>query len=180
MKNKFNDQFREEMVVLLPRLWRFAISLARQTILAEDLVQQTCERALEREEQFSIGTRQDHWMFAIMASLWKNHLRSERVRTGHGTIGADEISNEGDIGLVEQALLRSTLHQAVMELPLWQREAVLLVYVEDMSYRDASETLKLPLGTVMSRLASAKVALASRLNPDATDAQDKRSYHGEK
>jgi RNA polymerase sigma-70 factor, ECF subfamily len=177
-KNNCQDLFLGEMVALMPRLWRFAVSLSRQKALAEDLVQQTCERALERREQFSLGTRLDHWMFAIMSSLWKNHLRSERVRMGNGFVSAEDVIEDSQYAQIENSLLRSQLHRAVLELPLWQREAVLLVYVEDLSYKDAAQTLNLPLGTIMSRLAAAKLILASKLNPNGIKAQDRRSYHG--
>jgi RNA polymerase sigma-70 factor, ECF subfamily len=176
--NNLQDLFLEEMVAILPRLWRFAVSLSRQKLLAEDLVQQTCERALERREQFNLGSRLDHWMFAIMASLWKNYLRSERVRRGNGFVSSEDVIEDSQFAQIENSLLRSQLHRAVLELPLWQREAVLLVYVEDMSYKDAAHTLNLPLGTIMSRLAAAKLTLAAKLNPNGDNSFNKWSYHG--
>jgi RNA polymerase sigma-70 factor, ECF subfamily len=177
-KNKSADVFLEEMVALLPRLWRFALSLSRQKVLAEDLVQQTCERALERRGQFAAGTRLDHWMFAILSNLWKNHLRSEKIRRGLGSIDAEDLWDDGQIARAEEAILLSQLQQAVLELPSWQREPVVLVYVEQVSYKEAADILDLPLGTVMSRLAAAKTALAARLNPADARLPKSRSYHG--
>jgi RNA polymerase sigma-70 factor, ECF subfamily len=177
-KNKSADGFLEEMVALLPRLWRFALSLSRQKVLAEDLVQQACERALERRGQFTPGTRLDHWMFAILSNLWKNHLRAEKIRRGLGSINAEDLWDDGQIARAEEAILMSQLQQAVLELPSWQREPVVLVYVEQVSYKEAAAILDLPLGTVMSRLAAAKTALAARLNPLDAHLPESRAYHG--
>jgi RNA polymerase sigma-70 factor, ECF subfamily len=165
------------MVALLPRLWRFALSQARQRVVAEDLVQQTCQRALERRQQFMPGTRLDYWMFAILVSIWRNHIRAEKVRRGLGAVGAEELWDDGRIGQADEAILRSQLMSAVAALPDWQREAVFLVYVEHLSYQEAADLLELPLGTVMSRLASAKLALAAKLNPAVPHLPQDRSYH---
>jgi RNA polymerase sigma-70 factor, ECF subfamily len=165
------------MVALLPRLWRFAMSQSRQRILAEDLVQQTCQRALERRPQFIPGTRLDHWMFAILASVWKNHLRAEKVRRGLGTVDAADLWDDGQIGKADEAILKSQLITSVTSLPEWQRNPVFLVYVEQLSYQDAADVLDIPLGTVMSRLAAAKTALAAMLNPTAPRLPQDRSYH---
>jgi RNA polymerase sigma-70 factor, ECF subfamily len=171
------DPFLEDMVALLPRLWRFALSQSRQRVLADDLVQQTCQRALERRPQFIAGTRLDHWMFAILVSIWRNHIRSEKVRRGFGTVEATQLSDDGQIGEADNAILKSQVMTAVTRLVDWQRELVVLVYVEQMSYQDAANVLDIPLGTVMSRLAAAKTALASLLNPAAMHLPQDRSYH---
>jgi RNA polymerase sigma-70 factor, ECF subfamily len=176
-EKKTRDAFLDEMVALLPRLWRFAMSQSRQKILAEDLVQQTCERALERRPQFTPGTRLDHWMFAILASVWKNHLRAEKVRRGLGTVDATDLWDESQIGQADEAILKSQLMAAVTALPEWQRNPVFLVYIEQLSYQDAADVLDIPLGTVMSRLAAAKMALAALLNPAAPRLPQDRSYH---
>ena len=165
------------MVALLPRLWRFAMSQSRQRILAEDLVQQTCQRALERRPQFVPGTRLDHWMFAILVSVWKNYLRAEKVRRGLGTVDASDLWDESQIGKADDIILKSQLITAVTSLPDWQRAPVFLVYVEHLSYQDAANVLDIPLGTVMSRLAAAKIALAAKLNPAAPRLPQDRSYH---
>ncbi len=167
-------------MALLPRLWRFALAQTRQRGLAEDLVQQTCQRALEKRGQFTPGTRQDHWMFAIMSSLWKNTLRGEKLRRGLGRVEASDLCDDGRISEIDEALLHSQLLRAVLELPEWQREAVMLVYVEELSYRQASETLAIPIGTVMSRLASAKTALAAKFSAPGDDARKDRFYHGKR
>ena len=164
-------------MALLPRLWRFALAQCRQKNLAEDLVQQTCQRALERRVQFEPGTRLDHWMFAILASLWKNHLRSEKIRRGLGSVDANDLWDDGQITKADEAIMHSQLLRAVLELPQWQRELVTLVYVEQMSYKEAAFVLDIPLGTVMSRLASAKTTLAARLHGADHQQSAGRFYH---
>ena len=64
----------------LARLWRYGLMLAGARDVAEDLVQATCVRALERADQFQSGTRVDRWLFSILRSIWLNELRSRRVR----------------------------------------------------------------------------------------------------
>lgn len=176
-EKKTRDAFLDEMVALLPRLWRFAMAQSRQKSLAEDLVQQTCQRALERRHQFMPGTRLDHWMFAILVSMWKNYLRAEKVRRGLGTVDAADLWDDGQVGKADDAILRSQLMNAVTSLPEWQRNPVFLVYVEHLSYQDAAGVLDVPLGTLMSRLAAAKTALAAILNPSAPPLPQDRSYH---
>src|SRR6476659_5307099 len=64
---------------MLPRLWRYGLVLARNPETAEDLVQTTCVRALEKSSQFEIGTRLDRWLFAILRSIWINQIRGNSV-----------------------------------------------------------------------------------------------------
>jgi len=90
-------EFRRELGLLLPRLWRYGLVLSRQKHLAEDLVQATCVRALERTGQFAAGTRLDRWLLAIMHSIWLNELRSQRVRQGQGFVDAEQaLSFDGE------------------------------------------------------------------------------------
>ena len=85
------DVIVAELPTLLPRLWRYGLVLARDPAVAEDLVQATCVRALERSSQFAIGTRLDRWLFTILRSIWINQLRAQRIRTGHGLLDADKV-----------------------------------------------------------------------------------------
>jgi RNA polymerase sigma-70 factor, ECF subfamily len=66
----------------LARLWRYALVLARARDVADDLVQATCLRAVERANQFVPGTRVDRWLFAILRSIWLNEIRSQGIREG--------------------------------------------------------------------------------------------------
>lgn len=153
-------EFRRELGLLLPRLWRYGWVLSRQKHLAEDLVQATCVRALERAGQFAAGTRLDRWLLAIMHSIWLNELRSQRVRHGQGFVDAEqELSFDGESQAQEQVLAAQVIKR-VNGLPEAQRETVFLAYVEGLSYKEIAEVLHIPVGTVMSRLAAARGKLA--------------------
>jgi len=158
------NQFRDDLTDLLPRLWRFALALCRDAGTAEDLVQETCRRALERQGQFQSGSRLDHWTFAVMVSIRRNDLRRDRVRRGNGHDGTENLQADDGAGILAN-LLKSQLFAQVAALSEVQREAVMLVYAEGLSYAEAAQILDIPLGTVMSRLAAAKENLAARMNP---------------
>lgn len=159
----------------MPRLWRYGLVLSRQKHLAEDLVQATCVRALERAGQFAAGTRLDRWLLAIMHSIWLNELRSQRVRQGQGFVDAEqELSFDGE-SLAQEQVLAAQVIKRVNGLPEAQRETVFLAYVEGLSYKEIAEVLHIPVGTVMSRLAAARAKLAetapSKTQPDKTSGE---------
>jgi len=153
-------EFRRELGLLLPRLWRYGLVLSRQKHLAEDLVQATCVRALERTGQFAAGTRLDRWLLAIMHSIWLNELRSQLVRQGQGFVDAEQaLSFDGESQAQDQVLAAQVIKR-VNGLPEAQRETVFLAYVEGLSYKEIADVLHIPVGTVMSRLAAARAKLA--------------------
>jgi RNA polymerase sigma-70 factor, ECF subfamily len=151
----------------LARLWRYGLVLSGARDVADDLVQATCVRAIERADQFQAGTRLDRWLFSILRSIWLNELRSRRVREGGGFVDASEALVIDGGREIETNIFASQVLREVGGLPEAQREAVLLVYVEGLSYREAAEVLAAPIGTVMSRLAAARLALGKlRATPE--------------
>ncbi|WP_282608714.1 RNA polymerase sigma factor [Pelagibius sp. Alg239-R121] len=151
------DPVKTGLPRLLTRLWRFSMVLSHDEETAADLVQKTCLRALQRSTQFQPGTRLDRWTFSIMASLWKNELRAERIRRGGGFVDAREVLVSDSHGKLETHIF---LAQILTKLPEAQRSTILLVYVEGLTYAEAAATLAIPVGTVMSRLANARQKLA--------------------
>ena len=143
----------------LTRLWRYGLVLSGARDVADDLVQATCVRAIERADQFQAGTRLDRWLFAILRSIWLNELRARRVREGGGFVDASEALVVDGGREIETNIFAAQVLREVGGLPEAQREAVLLVYVEGLSYREAAEVLAAPIGTVMSRLAAARATL---------------------
>jgi RNA polymerase sigma-70 factor (ECF subfamily) len=99
-------------------------------------------------------------VFSILRSTWLNELRSRRVRRGGGVVDAREALAFDGGQAMETNILAAQVLREVGELPEAQREAVLLVYVEGLSYREAADLLAAPIGTVMSRLAAARLTLA--------------------
>ncbi len=144
----------------LARLWRYALVLSKARDAADDLVQATCLRAIERADQFVPGTRIDRWLFVILRSIWLNELRSQRIREGAGFVDAeDSLISDGALEM-ETNITASTVLRAISGLPEAQRETILLVYAEGYSYAEAAAALGVPIGTIMSRLAAGRAALA--------------------
>lgn len=159
-------EIRGELGQYLGRLWRYALVLSRQSHVADDLVQATCLRALERAAQFSQGSRLDRWLFAILRSIWLNEIRAQRVRAGQGFVDAEsELVFDGE-HLAQTQVLASQVIRRVGALPEAQRETLFLAYVEGLSYREVAEILGVPMGTVMSRLAAARLKLTQADSSD--------------
>jgi RNA polymerase sigma-70 factor (ECF subfamily) len=152
---------RRDLPQHLPRLWRFGLVLSGRRDVAEELVQATCLRALERAAQFKIGSRLDSWLLTIMHSIWLNEVRSRRVRQGQGFVNAETILVTDGLGTAEARVLANEMIRKVQALPEAQRETLFLAYVEQMTYRETADVLGIPIGTVMSRLAAARAALAA-------------------
>ncbi len=144
----------------LARLWRYAVVLSSSRDVADDLVQATCVRAIERADQFAPGTRLDHWLFAILRSIWLNEIRARKVREGGGWVDAAETLTLDGARAMEVNIQTAEVLSAVGRLPEAQRETALLVYAEGYTYAEAATALGVPIGTIMSRLAAVRVALA--------------------
>lgn len=151
----------------LARLWRYGFVLSGNRDSAEDLVQATCLRALERAHQFQAGTHIDRWLFTILSSVWKNELRSQKIRQGSGFVDAEDVLVADGAKQIETNILASQVLREIQELPEVQRTTVFLVYGEGLTYQEAADTLDVPIGTIMSRLASARAKLG-KLNEDVS------------
>lgn len=146
---------------LYPRLWRYCLVLSGNRNNADDLAQAACLRALEKASLFEVGTHLDRWLFRLTQRLWIDERRKQVVRTGAGLVQVED-ANLVDSSLdPERAILLAEIVASVMKLPEAQRTAVVLVYIEGYSYRDAAMVLDVPIGTVMSRLAAARSKLAA-------------------
>jgi RNA polymerase sigma-70 factor (ECF subfamily) len=144
----------------LARLWRYALVLSRARDAADDLVQATCLRAIERADQFIPGTRVDRWLFAILRAIWLNEIRSQRIRQGGGFVDAGDALTIDGAHEIEMNITASAVLRAIGRLPEAQRETILLVYSEGYSYAEAASAMGVPIGTIMSRLAAGRAALA--------------------
>jgi RNA polymerase sigma-70 factor, ECF subfamily len=165
-----NQSVGDLLIGFLPNMRRFGYSLARSQDKADDLVQAACERALLNAGSFEAGTRFDAWIFRIMRNLWIDQTRRARTAGPQDDIEDrhDLVGSDGEREAVARLTLNS-VGEAIMALPDDQRELLLLVCVEELSYKEAAETLDIPIGTVMSRLARARKKLAESggINPDA-------------
>ena len=159
------DELRQQIVSVLPRLRRFCLALARRQDVADDICQATVERALSRADQFVTGSRMDSWMYKIAQNIWIDEGRKRRTRgqevavdEAYGMVGSDgvkEIEGRSDLARARSALA---------SLPEDQRTLITLVVLDGMSYKEASETLDIPMGTVMSRISRARRAIDQHVN----------------
>jgi RNA polymerase sigma-70 factor (ECF subfamily) len=127
------------------------------------LVQAACVRALTREHQFQEGTRFDSWMFRIVQTIWIDQIRSRAVRKEESEVEAELIGTDEPMRRVEARLALTEVRLALKELPPEQRAALMLVTVDGLSYKEAAAVADVPVGTIMSRLARARVALQVKL-----------------
>lgn len=154
------DEFQRELIALLPKLRRFARSLAREPADADDLVQATIERAWTRRSQWRPGSSLASWMYTIMKNRWIDESRSRSVRR---MSGSSEEALAAPDPAVPDLVTRSAVEQALSRLPDDQRLAVALVLVEGLSYAEAAIVLGAPEGTLASRLVRGRMALAAEL-----------------
>jgi RNA polymerase sigma-70 factor (ECF subfamily) len=158
---KERTRMGRDIVALLPRLRRFAAGLSGSVQEGDDIVQAACLRALERHYQWEPGTRLDSWMFRIIRNLWLDGRKSAWNRLVHSDDAAMTAAPGGSLEHEIEARNELALaRKAIAALPPQQREVLMLVTVEGHSYEAAADTLGIPLGTVMSRLARARVAVA--------------------
>lgn len=154
------------MLGLLPRLRRFARALARDAADADDLCQQAIEKALVARSQWQPGTRMDSWMYRIMRNTWIDTTRTRR-RAAQTFVEEEAGVSIGGNGGAEAAVALNEVEAAMRVLPDEQREAVALVLVEGLAYKEAAEVLDTPMGTLTSRLVRGRQALMTRLGETA-------------
>ena len=158
-----SPQFSDQLIAVLPRLRRFARGLTGAAAEADDLVQAACERALTRAHQFQEGTRFDSWMFRIVQTIWIDQLRARDVRKEDGELAEDRLGSDAPVRRIEARLALAEVRHAIERLPPDQRTTLMLVTVEGLSYKEAAEVAGVPVGTIMSRLARARMALQQQL-----------------
>ena len=155
--------FRAELIAQIPHLRRFARALTGDAALADDLVQDCVERALLKSHLYDPARPLKAWLYAVLRNLYVSGLRrqgrAQTVKTVDeltGFEGAMPPTQDGQLALSQVA-------SALDRLPDNQREIIVLVAVEEMSYRDVAEITGVPVGTVMSRLSRARGALRAIL-----------------
>jgi RNA polymerase sigma-70 factor (ECF subfamily) len=154
----FVESFEAQITELIPRLRRYARVLTGNRAHADDLVQDTLERSWARQHHWRPGTDLRAWMFTIMHNLHVNQLRRRQP-----TPGAD-VDELAVAPAQERALELHNVQSALARLPVESREVLLLVAVEEMRYAEAAAVLKVPIGTVMSRLSRGREQLRALLD----------------
>ncbi|HXE49461.1 MAG TPA: RNA polymerase sigma factor [Ramlibacter sp.] len=144
------------LVEHLPSLRRYARALTGDTWAADDLVQDTLERACSKWQLWAVGTDLRAWLFTLMHNLYLNQRRTAKVALNSVSIDDVEAELHAPSPGSDEPL---DLGRCLQRLPADQRAVLLLVAVEDMSYEDAAKVLAIPVGTVMSRLSRARSRL---------------------
>ena len=159
----------EEITAHIPRLRRYARALTGNRDAADDLVQDTLERAWSRFHLWRHGSDLRAWLFTIMHNLFINHTRA---RNRESDFALEEEASAVPVSPAHDALVElKQLDAALRQLPNEQREVVLLVGLEQMSYESVARVLGIPLGTVMSRLFRGRERLRNLMHGKASVSQ---------
>ena len=145
----------QSLIELIPRMRRYARALVSDRAASDDLVQDTLERAWAKLHLYRRGTDLRAWLFTVMHNVHVNRVRATRP-TDPLEDDMPELAQRATQG---DALLVRDLDRAISALPVAQREVLLLVALEDLSYEETARVLGIPIGTVMSRLARAREKL---------------------
>jgi len=154
---------RDEIVEHLPRLRRYARALTGESALADDLVQDTLERALSKLFLWRTGTDLRAWLFTLMHNVFVNQVRSRRLPE----LPLDDALEVPAIGDPLAAMTARDVQAALARLPEEFRAVILLVGLEQFEYAEAARILDIPVGTVMSRLARARERMRQAMSADA-------------
>jgi RNA polymerase sigma-70 factor (ECF subfamily) len=154
----------------IPRLRRYALALTGGREAADDLTQDTLERAWRKRALWQPGTDLRAWLFTVMHNVYVNGIRSARTTESLD----EEVPASAALHAIpsgstaESRIVLSELQAALVQLAPEQREVVLLVGLEQMSYAEAAAVLQVPIGTVMSRLARGRERLRRLLDAEGS------------
>jgi RNA polymerase sigma-70 factor (ECF subfamily) len=147
---------RTLLIEQLPSLRRYARALTGNSWAADDLVQDTLERACAKWRLWVAGSDLRAWLFTLMHNLYMSQRRAARVALN--SVSIDELESELQAPTVNSDDPLD-ISRCLQRLPADQRAVLLLVVLEDMSYKEAAKVLAIPMGTVMSRLSRARSRL---------------------
>ncbi len=157
---------RQAVIEEIPGLRRFARALCGNQTLADDLVQDCLERALGKLHLWQQNTNMRAWLFTILRNIYINQLRSSARRPNEYSYDEQQEMMAGTAPTQGQGLFLRDLESALNMLPEQQREVIILIGVEGVNYKDASQILGIPIGTVMSRLSRGRHTLKSLMDGD--------------
>jgi len=154
------------------KLYRMAYAWSHDAMLADDLVQEALILALQKIDQLKDEAAFDGWVYAILNNVWLSYLRKSRPSEDiERIVVADGASPEYEM-LVQQIDLM--VHSAMARLPNAQRQVVTLVDLDGLSYSEVAGILQLPIGTVMSRLNRARIALSASIKKSRHQPENSR------
>ena len=164
----------DELVAQIPRLRRYARALVGDACQADDLVQECLARALSRLSLWNTGSNMRAWLFTILHNLFVNECRKQNNRPR--CFSLHDVTERPQVGAEpEQALRLSDLESGLQALSPEQREVLLLVSLEGLSYQQVADVLGIPKGTVMSRLHRGRCQLQGWIDGETADFPGLRS-----
>lgn len=143
------------------RLYRIAFSWCHNAALADDLVQDTLTKAMQKSSQLRDPKAGDAWLFTILSNCYKDHFR--RLRETEDVDNIELLNNQTPETTTSQQETINSVRHAISQLPENQRQVVTLVDLEGFSYTEVAAILEIPVGTVMSRLCRARKSLRQSL-----------------
>jgi RNA polymerase sigma factor (sigma-70 family) len=158
---------KKELTALMPMLRRFAYSLTGSPHDADDLLQNTIERLLSKGVPDDVELAK--WAFRVCRNIWIDEYRARKIRNNAAQLPELEEPTVDGENVIYNEITLGEVNHAMDKLPDDQRSIIALVAVQGMSYKEVAETLSIPMGTVMSRLARARIALSQFLNSSATE-----------
>ena len=162
------QELRRNLAAIAPELFGRALRMARSPALAEDLVQDTVERAIRFEGHYQPGTNLRAWVYQILFSVFVTRCRqNRRERNALEHLSTDPCAWTAPEASAEMSQLSPPMARALDALPKVFRDVVILVDLEEMSYKDAAARLSVPVGTVMSRLYRGRRLLADAVRAGA-------------
>ncbi len=167
--NQQHQQFQQALLDVLPALRRYCLSLTGQLHSAEDLLQATVERALDRWQQYQPDTYFNAWLYRLCRNLWIDTMRKEKPTDSlddeQESLGLNESTTDtcvtGQQHEAQLTLARVQHHMAKLSEGL--RTALYLVAVEGRSYQEVATIMDVPVGTIMSRVSRARQQLSESL-----------------
>jgi RNA polymerase sigma-70 factor (ECF subfamily) len=143
-----------------PRLCRLAYAWCHDAHLAEDLAQETLARAVDRVDQLKDEEALEGWVFAILNNCWRDYLRCCKNCVDIDEIDEAVLAHDATPErLYASRQTTNRVQRAIARLPIGQRQVLTLVDIEELSYANVAAVLAIPVGTVMSRLSRARLAL---------------------
>jgi RNA polymerase sigma-70 factor (ECF subfamily) len=165
-RGRDDAEFKRLLVAIVPVLRRFAISLARDPTVADDLVQDTLFRAWRSRARFEQGTNFEAWTFTILRNQFYSHQRRRReLQDEDGSYTARLSSPPDRSGRLDLQDVRAVLDR----LAPMMREALVLVAIEELSYEEAAAVINCQIGTVKSRVWRAREQLVKALGYDGSE-----------
>ncbi len=160
------EDFRRRLLEALPRLRGFARAYCRNVADADDAVQSACEHALARWQQWTGQGAFEHWLTKILVNGWRDERRARKIRAGFDLESLPEF--EDTTQNHAERLYLEQVGSEIARLPDGQREVLLLVAAQGLSYQETAELLSVPIGTVMSRLNRARQTLIRKFSHGQT------------